>query len=250
MLDVTDSRRVEQVLRDRNEALEQADQVKTAFVTNMSYELRTPLTTIAGFAEMMSAGYAGELSPSAKDYVDGILQSTGRLAMLIDNVLDLTQGEAGTLPIERAPVELAAVARESATRLSADAKAKGIDLAVSLEDSLGVVQGDARRIGQAIDHLLDNALAHCGKGARVLLHGDGGADKARIVISDNGPGIPTAQQDAIFDPTARAGQARAGGRAGIGLPLARQLAQAHGGTLQLVSEAGQGTMIVIELPRG
>ena len=106
------------------------------------------------------------------------------------------------------------------------------------------------RIGQAIDHLLDNALTHCGKGARVLLHGDGGADKARIVISDNGPGIPTAQQDAIFDPTARAGQARAGGRAGIGLPLARQLAQAHGGTLQLVAEAGQGTMIVIELPRG
>ena len=250
MLDVTDSRRVEQVLRDRNEALEQADQVKTAFVTNMSYELRTPLTTIAGFAEMMSAGYAGELSPSAKDYVDGILQSTGRLAMLIDNVLDLTQGEAGTLPIDRAPVDLATVARESAARLSADAKAKGIDLAVSLENSLGVVQGDARRIGQAIDHLLDNALTHCGKGARVLLHGDGGADKARIVISDNGPGIPTAQQDAIFDPTARAGQARAGGRAGIGLPLARQLAQAHGGTLQLVSEAGQGTMIVIELPRG
>ncbi|WP_294134719.1 PAS domain-containing sensor histidine kinase [Sphingobium sp.] len=250
MLDVTDSRRVEQVLRDRNVALEQADEVKTAFVTNMSYELRTPLTTIAGFAEMMSAGYAGELSASAKDYVDGILQSTGRLSMLIDNVLDLTQGEAGTLPIDRAPVDLAAVARASADRVRADANAKGIDLAVTIEASLGQVQGDARRIGQAIDHLLENAVRYCGKSARVLLHGDGGADRARIVISDNGPGISVKQQKLLFDPTARAGQARTGGKAGIGLPLARQLAQAHGGTLELVSQAGQGTMVVIELPRG
>lgn len=250
MLDVTDSRRVEQVLRDRNEALEQADKVKTAFVTNMSYELRTPLTTISGFAEMMSAGYAGELSPSAIEYVDGILKSTARLSMLIDNVLDLTQGEVGTLPIDRARVDLATVVRASASRMMMDATAKGMDIDMTLQDSLGVVQGDARRIGQAIDHLLENAIRYCGKGARILLHGDGIADKARIVVSDNGPGIAAGQQAAIFDPAARAGQARNGGRAGIGLPLARQLAEAHGGTLQLVSEAGQGTMAVIELPRG
>lgn len=250
MLDVTDSRRVEQVLRDRNEALEQADKVKTAFVTNMSYELRTPLTTISGFAEMMSAGYAGELSPSAAEYVDGILKSTARLSMLIDNVLDLTQGEVGTLPIDRARVDLATVVRASASRMMMDATAKGMDIDMTLHDSLGVVQGDARRIGQAIDHLLENAIRYCGKGARILLHGDGIADKARIVVSDNGPGIAAGQQAAIFDPAARAGQARNGGRAGIGLPLARQLAEAHGGSLELVSEAGQGTMAVIELPRG
>ena len=250
MLDVTDSRRVEQVLRDRNEALEQADQVKTAFVTNMSYELRTPLTTIAGFAEMMSAGYAGELSPSAQGYVDGILQSTSRLSMLIDNVLDLTQGEAGTLPIDREAVDLATVARDSASRACADAAAKGIDLAITLDPTLGEVQGDARRIGQAIDHLLENAVRYCAKGARILLHGDGTADKARIVVSDDGPGIATKQQSTIFDATVRAGHARAGGKAGIGLPLARQLAQAHGGDLNLVSQPGQGTMVVIELPRG
>ncbi|WP_298397251.1 PAS domain-containing sensor histidine kinase [Sphingobium sp.] len=250
MLDVTDSRRVEQMLRDRNEALEQADKVKTAFVTNMSYELRTPLTTISGFAEMMSAGYAGELSESAQGYVEGILQSTARLSMLVDNVLDLTQGEVGTLSIEHAPVDIAAVARESADRVRADAAAKGIDLVVTLQDRLGVVQGDARRIGQAIDHLLENAVRYSGEGARILLHGDGTADKARIVVSDNGPGISPMQQKAIFDPVARADQARNHGRAGIGLPLARQLAEAHGGTLTLVSRSGQGTMATIELPRG
>ena len=250
MLDVTDSRRVEQVLRDRNEALEQADKIKTAFVTNMSYELRTPLTTIAGFAEMMSAGYAGELSDSARDYVEGILQSTGRLAMLIDNVLDLTQSEAGTLPIERLPVDLASLARARVDRLRGDAAAKGMELALELAPTVGVVRGDERRIGQCIDHLLENALNYCSRGARILLHGDGTAEQARIVISDNGPGIPADRQQAIFEPLVRAEQARTGAKAGMGLPLARQLVQAHGGTLQLVSKKGQGTMILIELPRG
>ena len=250
MLDVTDSRRVEQVLRDRNEALEQADRVKTAFVTNMSYELRTPLTTIAGFAEMMSAGYAGDISDSAKEYVDGILQSTNRLAMLIDNVLDLTQGEAGTLPIDRAPVDLAALAKDCVARITGEASAKGIDLAVSLHETLGQVEGDSRRIGQALDHLLENAVCYSGRGARVLLHGDGSGDSARLVVSDNGPGISPQRRATIFDAAARAEQARSGEKAGIGLPLAKQLAEAHGGSLQLVSEQGQGTMAVIELPRG
>ena len=250
MLDVTDSRRVEQVLRDRNEALEQADRVKTAFVTNMSYELRTPLTTIAGFAEMMSAGYAGDMSDSAKEYVDGILQSTNRLSMLIDNVLDLTQGEAGTLPIDRAPVDLAALAKESIERIKGEATAKGIDLAISLHETLGKVEGDSRRIGQALDHLLENAVCYSGRGARVLLHGDGSSDSARLVVSDNGPGISAKRRATIFDAAARAEQARSGEKAGIGLPLAKQFAEAHGGTLQLVSEPGQGTMAVIELPRG
>ena len=250
MLDVTDSRRVEQVLRDRNEALEQADRVKTAFVTNMSYELRTPLTTIAGFAEMMSAGYAGDISDSAKEYVDGILQSTNRLGMLIDNVLDLTQGEAGTLPIDRAPVDLAALAKDCVARIKGEASAKGIDLAVSLHETLGQVEGDSRRIGQALDHLLENAVCYSGRGARVLLHGDGSGDSARLVVSDNGPGISPQRRATIFDAAARAEQARSGEKAGIGLPLAKQLAEAHGGSLQLVSEQGQGTMAVIELPRG
>jgi len=250
MLDVTDSRTVEQVLRDRNEALEQADKVKTAFVTNMSYELRTPLTTIAGFAEMMSAGYAGDLSASAKDYVDGILQSTSRLSMMIDNVLDLTQGEAGTLPVERAAVEMAQLLRDCAARVGASASAKGIDLVLSLEETLGVAQVDAARIGQAVDHLLENAIAYCDRGARVLLHGDGTDEAIRLVVSDNGPGISAERRKAIFNPLDRAAQARHGERAAIGLPLVKQLAEAHGGTLELVSEEGQGTMAMIGLPRG
>ena len=93
MLDISDSRRIERALRDRNEALEAADRVKTDFVANMSYELRTPLTSISGFAEMLSGGYAGKLSKEADGYVDAILDSVGRLGLLVDEVLDLTQND-------------------------------------------------------------------------------------------------------------------------------------------------------------
>lgn len=235
MLDVTDSRRMEQALRDRNEALEQTDKVKTAFVTNMSYELRTPLTSIAGFAEMMSHGYAGELSDTARDYVQGIMDSTGRLAMLIDNVLDLTQSEAGSLAIEKLPVDLTAIARASAEKVAGNAAAKRIELVLDLQPALGMVMGDARRIGQALDHLLENAVRYCGEGARVLLRGDVADKMARLIVSDNGPGID------------RNGQ---GERAGLGLPLVQRLAEAHGGKLSLMSEPGQGTVAILELPRG
>ena len=95
MLDITDSRKVEAALRERTDALEEADRLKTAFVSNMSYELRTPLTSIAGFAEMLAAGYAGELPVSAADYVAAILESVARLSALIDDVLDLTQSDGG-----------------------------------------------------------------------------------------------------------------------------------------------------------
>lgn len=251
MLDVTDSRRIEQVLRDRNEALEEADKLKSTFLSNMSYELRTPLTSIAGFAEMMQAGLAGELPDAARDYVGAIVQSTARLQVLIDNVLDLTQGEAGSLPLERKPVLLADLARECVDRVAVDVKAKNIDLAVDLKPSLGTVEGDARRLGQALDRLLDNAVRYAPEGSRVLLHGDGGGMTARLVVSDNGPGMDAKAQTRAFDRFSRTvrGKEKRDGALGLGLPLARQLVEAHGGTLSLISEPGQGTVVTMTLSR-
>jgi len=249
MLDITDSRRIEQALRDRNDALEEADHVKTAFVSNMSYELRTPLTSIAGFAEMMMAGYAGTLSERAHEYVGAIMTSTERLTQLIDNVLDLTQGAAGALPILRSSVDVAQVVRESAERHAEAAETAKITLVCDIQPTVGEVQGDARRIGQAIDHLIDNAVRYTGYDGRVLVHGDGDDNKARIVVSDDGPGMDGKTQAQLFDVFSRFSQAKSGETDGLGLLLVRRLVEAHGGTVSILSEPGQGTAVTIELPR-
>ena len=248
MLDISDRRRIEQALRDRAEALEAADRVKTAFVANMSYELRTPLTSISGFAEMLHAGYAGALPEPAAGYVQAILESVDRLGVLIDDVLDLTQETSEQL--HREDLELAAVARAAADTLRPAARRKGIDFAVEILRSAGRVSGDRRRLREVIEHLLRHAIGETGEGGRVLLHIDGHARGARIVVSDDGAGMDADAVAHAFDRFARPGVSASGERAlGLGLPLARQFVEAHGGTIALVSEPGEGTLVTVELPR-
>lgn len=251
MLDITDSRRVEAVLRDRNEALEEADRVKTAFVANMSYELRTPLTSIGGFAEMLAGGYAGDLAPTAKDYVSAILDSVARLSTLIDHVLDLTQSQAGALPLEKRAVDLARVATDAARAIESGAAEKAIEFEVELDPGLGMVSGDSRRLRQALDNLLSNAVRFTPPGGRVSLRGIGSSATAQLIVSDTGPGMTEKEQARAFDRFSRTSEARERGSSlGLGLPLARQWIEAHGGTLTMVSAPGQGTTLTVELPRG
>ncbi|MBP6030609.1 MAG: PAS-domain containing protein [Sphingobium sp.] len=250
MLDVTDSRRIEHVLREQNEALAEADKVKTAFLANMSYDLRTPLTSIGGFAEMMNAGYAGELPQTAKDYVAAILDSSAKLSGLIDTVLDLTQGEAGTLPLESAPVDLAGFIAACRDRWAAPAAAKKIELVVDIKPSTGRVMADEKRLAQALDKLMENAIRVVPEGGRISLHSDGQVGGARLIVSDNGPGMDAKTQARAFDRFSRMNDAERGDAQGLGLPLARQLVEAHGGTLSLISEPGEGTVFTMDLPRG
>jgi len=248
ILDITDSRRIEQALRDRNEALEASDQVKTAFVANMSYELRTPLTSISGFAEMLHGGYAGKLSRMGDDYVEAILESVARLGALIDDVLDLTLD--GDAPLELREVDLEGVAFGAAEAVAPLAKQKGLDFAIEVAPSAGLVKGDARRLRQAIEHLLRHAALGVQDGGRVLLHVDGTAAAARIVVSDDSAGMDAAAVGHAFDRFAHSGVTRDGDRAlGLGLPLAKQFVEAHGGTISLLSEPGEGTLVTVELPR-
>lgn len=250
MLDVTDSRRIEHVLREQNEALAEADKVKTAFLANMSYDLRTPLTSIGGFAEMMKAGYAGELPATAQDYVAAILESTDKLSGLIDTVLDLTQGEAGTLPLELAPIDLASFILTCRDRWVSAATSKKIELVVDIKPSTGRVMGDDRRLAQALDKLMENAVRAVPEGGRISLHSDGQVGGARLIVSDNGPGMDAKTQARAFDRFSRMSDSQRGDAQGLGLPLARQLIEAHGGKLTLISEPGEGTVFTIELPRG
>jgi signal transduction histidine kinase len=252
MLDITDSRTVERVLRDRTSALEEADRAKTAFVANMSYELRTPLTSIQGFAEMLNGGFAGALEKQAKDYVSAILQSTERLSRLVDNVLDLTQGDVGSLPLERKKVDIAELAKRAGAGCAGTVHAKQIDFASDIDASAGYIQGDGKRLRQALDHLLQNAVRYTPEKGRVFLHASGDEQTAVLVVSDNGPGMDAAGQARALDRFSRTAETESqGGESslGLGLPLARQFVEAHGGTFTLISEPGEGTVVRIELPR-
>lgn len=251
MLDVTASRTVEAALRERTLALEEADRLKTAFVSNMSYELRTPLTSIGGFAEMLAGGYAGELAPTARDYVTAILDSVARLGALIDDVLDLTQSDSGSLLLAEDKVDLRKLCAEAAEAFREAAARKGIDFAVEIETGLGTVAGDRARLRQSLDHVLKNAIAYTDGGGRVLLHASGNRKEAAITVSDNGRGIAPADQARVFDRFHRTAEPRGADEAalGLGLPLAKQFVEVHGGTIELLSEPGEGTTVTLRLPR-
>jgi signal transduction histidine kinase len=249
MIDVTDSSRIEAALRERATALEEADRVKTDFVANMSYELRTPLTSIGGFAEMLAAGYAGKLPKNANEYVGAILESVDRLSKLINDVLDLTQADTRGVVLERERVDVAGMCRMAAEALRSRADEKGQALELALEQSTGSVIGDARRLRESVEHILRNAIAYTDDGGHIWLKASGDDEKAIIIIVDNGPGIAPEQQDQVFTRFHRSGAARGEAALGLGLPLTRQFVEAHGGTVELESALGKGTSVTITIPR-
>jgi signal transduction histidine kinase len=253
VMDITDSQKAEEALRERNQALMVVDGIKTQFLANMSYELRTPLTSIGGFAELLNAGMGGTLDASGQEYVAAILTSVERLGEQIESLLDLSQSEAGQLPLAREDIALMplveGVAGERAERIAQG----GITLDLQCEGAPGTVMADRRRLARALGHLLDNAIAATPDGGRILVHvsRDPAAEghPARIVVSDNGAGMDDRTLMRAFDgmKVTRDGKS-VERRQGLGLPLSRQLIEAHGGTLQLHSQPGEGTAAIVELP--
>ena len=252
MVDVTDSTRIEAALRERAAALEEADRVKTDFVANMSYELRTPLTSIGGFSEMLAAGYAGKLAPKATDYVSAILEAVGRLSKLIDDVLDLTTGDMRPVSLEIERVDIPGLCRAAVDtgRVRAAEKAQKLD--AEIDASAGFVFGDARRLAESLEHVLQNAIAYTDRKGRIMLKANGDEHNAVIRISDNGSGIDPEDIPRAFDRFDRVAEVGVRGEAalGLGLPLTRQFIEAHGGTVELESTKGKGTTVILTIPRG
>ena len=249
VLDITDSQKAEEALMQRNAALEETDAMKTRFLATMSYEFRTPLTSIGGFAELLQAGLGGDLSEQGREYVQAILTSVGRLGEQIESVLDLSQSEAGLLPLAREEIELLPFVTRLVEDRAAALREGGLSLDLRGTSSAGRITGDKRRLARALGHLIDNAIAATPPGGRILVELRGLKDRARIVVSDNGPGMdaPTLARALEGIKPGTDGQTIERGQ-GLGLPLARQLIEAHGGTLELLSEPGQGTAAIVELP--
>ena len=251
VLDITDSQKAEKALRERAVALEEADAVKARFLANMSYEFRTPLTTIGGFAELLKSGGAGDLGEQAGEYVDAILTAVERLTEQVENVLDLSQSEAGLLPIDKEELDLL----EFLTRLVREREEAIVaaDLNLDLKGRRGrKAQADPRQLGRAVGNLLDNAIAGTPEGGKILIEiltpakGDGWT--AGFVISDNGRGMSEEELARALDGLQPGEDGALEKRQGLGIPLARQLVEAHGGQLDLTSELGLGTAAIIRLP--
>ncbi len=247
-LDITDSQKAEQALRERAQALEDADAVKTRFLANMSYEFRTPLTSIGGFAELLEAGVAGDLTPQGQEYIAAIIESVGRLTEQVENVLDLSQSEAGLLPITKQKIELLPFVTQVVREREQAIKNAGLSLDLR-GNAVGKVDADQRQLGRALGQLLDNAIAATPNGGKILVDVAKPKGVTRVVVSDNGKGMARQELARALDglrvtPDGK-GLER---RQGLGIPLARQLIEAHGGTLEILSKKGAGTTATILIP--
>lgn len=244
MLDITATENVQLALQDRNEALKSADRIKTEFLSNMSYEFRTPLTSISGFAELLANGLGGELTPEAQEYVEAILVSVERLSTQINTVLDLSQSEAGTLPLSVQKINVADLLKNIIEQRKTAITKYGHEIDVQCSDD-AVVTLDPKRMEQALLHILDNSIEHIGREGRILLVAEPASKYMRIVISDDGDGIAPDMVSAINDGVAT----RSKDKKALGLSLAREITLAHDGKFTLASQMGEGTMVMIELPR-
>jgi signal transduction histidine kinase len=242
-LDTTDSTRVENALRERNEALETAGRLKSEFIANVSYELRTPLNAIIGFTEILAHQYFGELNQRQSDYAQSILESSGQLLSLINDILDLATIEAGYMEIDREPVDIHALMSGVMTFARERARAQGLRLEFDCPSDIGTVPGDERRLKQAIFNLVSNALKFTPHGGSVTLAAHREGARVALVVSDTGVGVAEQDQQRIFEKFERgSSQARQSG-AGLGLSLVKSLIELHGGEVELQSNPGQGTVV-------
>lgn len=242
--DVSATRRVESALRERAEAFAAADRLKTEFVQNVSYQLRSPLTTILGYAEFLESQRNDKLSERQMDYVKSILAASGHLEKLIEDILDLAMIEAGRIDLDLSEFDLGNIIDDSVEMVVSKAEDTQVTVRAELGDDLGVVRADERRIRQVLFNLFSNALRFTDTGGEVVVAADRVGDMARIVVRDTGRGIDPAKQVASFDSFTSSDQRGAG----LGLALVKHFVELHGGRVAMKSEVGEGTEVVCWLP--
>jgi signal transduction histidine kinase len=242
-LDVTDSTRVENALRERNEALETAGRLKSEFIANVSYELRTPLNAIIGFAEILTKQWFGELNPRQLDYSQGVLDSSNRLLSLINDILDLATIEAGYMQLETQEVDIHALMASVLTLTRERARKQGLKLDFDCPTDIGTIVADERRLKQALFNLISNALKFTPTGGTITLKARRHDEQVALIVADTGVGVAREDQARIFDKFERGNpQARQSGP-GLGLSLVKSFIELHGGRVELDSRPNIGTTV-------
>src|SRR6478752_5514195 len=247
-LDVTDTINVERALREKNEALETADALKVDFVHHVSYELRSPLTNIIGFASLMEEPSIGPLSTKQREYLGYINTSTHALLAIINDILDLATIDAGAMKLNLGSVDIRGTMNAAAEGIRDRLIKDGIVLDIRAASDIGNFSGDERRIRQVLFNLLANAVGFSPPGATITMAAERRPAAVVFTVTDNGPGIPPEVQDRVFNWFESHSQGSRHRGAGLGLSIVRSFVELHGGTVTLDSVVGQGTKVECSFP--
>jgi len=248
--DVTDSVNVERVLRERNDALEEADRLKIDFVHHVSYELRSPLTNIIGFVHLLGDPATGPLAQKQREYLDYITVSSDTLLALINNILDLATIDAGRMQLNLGPVDIREAMQAAAEGVQDRLVSAGLTLDIRASADIGGFVADGKRLRQILFNLLANAVSFSPGGATVTLAAERRRDEVIFSVTDTGPGIPPDVLEKVFNwfETHPLGSHHRG--PGLGLSLVRSFVELHGGSVSIASVVGQGTTVTCRFPTG
>lgn len=227
------------------DGLARLEELRRNMVTDVAHELRTPLSNIRGYLEALQDGVVEPERP----IIDSLYAEAMLLSRLVDDLQELSLAEAGQLRLERQPVALADVVDRAVEAIRLRAEAKGVTVRVDLPEEL-LVDVDPQRIGQVLRNLLENALTHTPSGGEITVAAHGDARWIEVSVRDTGSGIAAKDLPYVFERFYRAdkSRSRATGGAGLGLAIAKQLVEAHGGRIGVESKVGQGTQFTFTLP--
>ncbi|MEP0234661.1 MAG: ATP-binding protein [Parasphingorhabdus sp.] len=247
-VDVTDSVNVERALVEKNEALEQTDQLKNAFIQHVSYELRSPLTNIIGFAQLLSNPKFGELSAKQGEYAAYIRSSSAELLLIIDDILDLATLDAGIMQLDISEVNVAATVDAAIEGLKDRIAEARISLQTDVPADIGTMFADEKRLRQVLFNLISNAVRYSDEEGTIRVTCNREDEKVIFVVEDNGCGIPADVITQVFNRFVGhdAGSRRQG--AGLGLAIVKSFVELHGGKVEIESSEGRGTIVTCTFP--
>ena len=247
-VDVTDSVNAERNLKSKNQALEDSALIKNRFVHHMSYELRSPLTSIKGFAEILKLQKQSTFTPKQIEYIDHILRSSNQLEMLVTDVLDLATIDADMMQLIYGPVDVKATIEAAATLLNSRFTEHKLTLEIDVAEEAANMDGDVMRLRQILFNLIDNAANYAPEGSTITVKAERKGEKIALSVRDNGPGIPNEDLQTIldrFEHKLRGGRRRG---AGIGLSIVSSFVRLHNGTVTIDSAADRGTLVTCFMP--
>jgi signal transduction histidine kinase len=236
-------------IANKSRQLEAASRHKSEFLANMSHELRTPLNAIIGFSEVLAEKMFGDVNDKQAEYLQDILESGRHLLSLINDILDLSKIEAGHMELEPADFDLPGVIENALILVRERASRRGITLGSTIDERLGLIRGDERKVKQVLLNLLSNALKFTPEGGRIDVGGRLAGEVAEVSVTDTGIGIAPADQEAVFEEFRQVGAAeRKAEGTGLGLALSRKFVELHGGRIWVQSEVGRGSTFTFTLP--